>query len=267
VLARCDSAVSALQGQRTGLGEASVALEVKGIGIFSATTISLMKKWHRCLQAIQMVDFALSWVVSLPSATFDVPDAELLIFKLEDLPLNHRKIELLDIAGDESPSDVSIRAIMRANFGNKTDTVCVDPSLISVVVGGKARSNFAGIKPSWSGVAHKTFVIPVNVDKHWCGIMIDMDTGDVQVYDPLSSSDQADVVSVAKKLTAFIMPTPAKRFRQSTFVSGLGMQSDTYNWGIYVMAAFQKFYGGAIIEGGSRQHLIQLRLQYMGLLL
>ncbi|OWZ13987.1 Cysteine protease [Phytophthora megakarya] len=43
------------------------------------------------------------------------------------------------------------------------------------------------------------------------------------------------------------------------------MQSDMYNCGIYVMAAFEKFCGGAIIEGDSRQHLIKLRLRYMGL--
>ncbi|OWZ07208.1 hypothetical protein PHMEG_00020429 [Phytophthora megakarya] len=95
VCARCDSAVSVLQGQRTGLEEECVALEVKDIGILSVTIISLMKKWQRCLHAIQMVVFALIWFYSLQFANVDVPDADLLISKLEGLPLNHRKVSLL----------------------------------------------------------------------------------------------------------------------------------------------------------------------------
>ncbi|KAL3657611.1 hypothetical protein V7S43_017415 [Phytophthora oleae] len=162
-IARCDSAVCVLQGQRAGLGEASVAVDIQGVGVFTTSTIPIMKEWHRILVAVQMIEIAVAWVQS--SLFASSPVTATLKCRLKALPFTSRKIHLLDVAGNGSLSDRSMVAVMDAIFAGHEEIIYVDPALVSLVVNGRAQSN-EEVKKVLVAVKSKKVVISVNVQGH-----------------------------------------------------------------------------------------------------
>ncbi|ETI34850.1 hypothetical protein F443_18727 [Phytophthora nicotianae P1569] len=56
ILSRCQAKVTALQKKRKGLSKVNTAVEIHGVGVFAATTLSLMRNWHKAMESLRLVD-------------------------------------------------------------------------------------------------------------------------------------------------------------------------------------------------------------------
>lgn len=97
LLRKCDANVTALQRVKPGLAERDIAVEVVGVGVFSTTTLALMKSWHIAMDAIKQVQKAVKWVAdvlitrSIPPA-FHAPNVPDIVTKLQELPFLSQKV-------------------------------------------------------------------------------------------------------------------------------------------------------------------------------
>ncbi|KUG00494.1 hypothetical protein AM587_10000132 [Phytophthora nicotianae] len=72
ILSRCQAKVTALQKKRKGLSKVNTAVEIHGVGVFAATTLSLMRNWHKAMESLRLVDKTEKWV-KLIDFNVDIP--------------------------------------------------------------------------------------------------------------------------------------------------------------------------------------------------
>ncbi|KUG01823.1 hypothetical protein AM587_10004481 [Phytophthora nicotianae] len=205
LIRKCGAKVTAYQRKRRGVRELDVAFEIVGLGVFTNTTIKLMKK----------------------NGT---------------LPLWH--IEVLALVGKELISDEVMHKLLTKLFLPGSGVVVFDASTLGVVVDGEVSTSNDVIREALSGVSNDKVLIPVNCHgNHWCSIMINLEGGTVDVYDSSSSSYLVGVRAVAQKMMILLPTNVKKPARVRTFESSQGVQTDSYNCGIYVLLGFEMFCG------------------------
>ncbi|ETK75677.1 hypothetical protein L915_17752 [Phytophthora nicotianae] len=154
------------------------------------------------------------------------------------------QIEVLALVGKELISDEVMHKLLTKLFLPGSGVVVFDAFTLGVVVDGEVSTSNDVIREALSGVSNDKVLIPVNCHgNHWCSIMINLEGGTVDVYDSSSSSYLVGVRAVAQKMMILLPTNVKKPARVRTFESSLGVQTDSYNCGIYVLLGFEMFCG------------------------
>eukprot|EP00644_Phytophthora_capsici_P003503 jgi/Phyca11/116822/e_gw1.31.388.1 len=173
------------------------------------------------------------------------------------------QIHLLDLAARGSLGDEYMYAVMNVMFASTPGVVTIDSSHVGVVVNGKNTTDMEGLASLFAGVSDEKVLVPINCNgNHWCAIMIDLSTESIYTYDPMSSSYAASVRAVAHKLVG-VLPIPKDRYHHQSYASSIGIQTDNYNCGIYVLLAFEAFTGASDVGYVNKQRLQLLRYRYL----
>ncbi|ETP33417.1 hypothetical protein F442_18071 [Phytophthora nicotianae P10297] len=249
LIRKCGAKVTAYQRKRRGVRELDVAFEIVGLGVFTNTTIKLMKKWHAATVACKKIGNALTWISKMDfsrhgNSGFYVEADPTLPNKLKKMQILTSQIEVLALVGKELISDEVMHKLLTKLFLPGSGVVVFDASTLGVVVDGEVSTSNDVIREALSGVSNDKVLIPVNCHgNHWCSIMINLEGGTVDVYDSSSSSYLVGVRAVAQKMMILLPTNVKKPARVRTFESSLGVQTDSYNCGIYVLLGFEMFCG------------------------
>ncbi|ETP04501.1 hypothetical protein F441_18732 [Phytophthora nicotianae CJ01A1] len=199
--------------------EMVLALEIVGVGVFANSTISLMRKWHTAVKFIKKIKRAMTWIERLDftrhgNSSFYVEEDPAIPVLLENLPILSNNVLVIN------PSNIGI-----SNGAVTTDSGYFQRAL--------------------AGVTKKMKVLfPINCNNnHCCTVLMDMKKGRVYVYDSMASSYAASVRVVAQKMIMMLPDGVRPSARLVTHDPGLGVQSDSYNCGVYVLLAFEIFCG------------------------
>ncbi|ETP05260.1 hypothetical protein F441_18101 [Phytophthora nicotianae CJ01A1] len=249
LIRKCGAKVTAYQRKRRGVRELDVAFEIVGLGVFTNTTIKLMKKWHAATVACKKIGNALTWISKMDfsrhgNSGFYVEADPTLPNKLKKMQILTSQIEVLALVGKELISDEVMHKLLTKLFLPGSGVVVFDAFTLGVVVDGEVSTSNDVIREALSGVSNDKVLIPVNCHgNHWCSIMINLEGGTVDVYDSSSSSYLVGVRAVAQKMMILLPTNVKKPARVRTFESSLGVQTDSYNCGIYVLLGFEMFCG------------------------
>ncbi|ETM50973.1 hypothetical protein L914_05089 [Phytophthora nicotianae] len=135
--------------------------------------------------------------------------------------------------------------VFSKRFGLNPNVTIFDAESLGVVVDGNILADKEMIRRNLAGLSKELVLFPVNCNgNHWCSVMINLEKGSVAIYDSSSSSYLTSVRSVAQTLIMLLPELARPRPRVQTYESGLGVQLDSYNCGVYVLLAFEMFCGG-----------------------
>lgn len=87
--------------------------------------------------------------------------------------------------------------------------------------------------------------------------------GKVVIYDSGSSSYLLSVRSIAQMLLLLLPDGARPRRRVQTYESGLGVQVDSHNCGVYALLAFKMFHEAELLGHLDKRTLQCLRYRYL----
>ncbi|KAE9352279.1 hypothetical protein PR003_g4456 [Phytophthora rubi] len=93
--------------------------------------------------------------------------------------------------------------------------------------------------------------------------MMNLNQGKVFIYDSSASSYLVSLRAVAQKLITLLPNDVRPSTRLQIYESGLGIQADNYNCGVYVLLAFEKFCGAKPLGHVDKKTLQCLRYRYL----
>ncbi|KAG1710090.1 hypothetical protein DVH05_017097 [Phytophthora capsici] len=208
ILRECDAKVSALQRETSGLSESDVSVEIISLGVFSTTTLRMMKGWHHAITIFGSVDKTLNWISRIDFTQPLSPDYTIeadheIPSKLKQLQIRSdsvrhlvtvlprnmasktnigAQIHLLDLAARGSLGDECMYAVM---FASTPGVATIDSSHVGVIVNGKNTTDMEGLASLFAGVSGEKVLVPINCNgNHWCAIVIDLPTESIYTYDP-----------------------------------------------------------------------------------
>ncbi|ETP04967.1 hypothetical protein F441_18341 [Phytophthora nicotianae CJ01A1] len=192
---------------------------------------------------------ALTWIFKMDfsrhgNSSFYVEADPALPNKLKKMQIPTSQIEVLALVGKELISDEVMHKLLTKLFLPGSGVVVFDASTLGVVVDGEVSTSNDVIREALSGVSNKK-------------------SGTVDVYDSSSSSYLDGVRAVAQNMMIFLPTNVKKPARGRTFESSLGVQTDSYNCGIYVLLAFEIFYGAETLGYLDKKTLQCLRYRYL----
>ncbi|GMF46049.1 unnamed protein product [Phytophthora fragariaefolia] len=137
-----------------------------------------------------------------------------------------------------------MQLILHNRFGADPSIRVIDPSNLGVS-NGAITTEIGHFKQAFAG-ATKTMKIlcPINCNNnHWCAVLMDPGKCRAYVYDSMASSYISSVRAVAQQLIIMLPEDVRPNTRLLTHDPGLGVQTDSYNCGVYVLLAFEMFCG------------------------
>ncbi|KAE9080927.1 hypothetical protein PF010_g22202 [Phytophthora fragariae] len=269
LIKKCMAKVSAYQRKHPGVRELDIALEILGVGVFANSTVALMKKWHRACDVLKQIEKTLKWMKQLEfsrlaNSSFAVEEDPDLPEKLKAIGILSTETQVLDLTAKQCITDEVMRTVMLKKFGPDPNIVIFDASALGVVVDGSVGADTASIQRAMRGLSTEIVLFPVNCNNnHWCSIVINLAKGKVSIYDSSSSSYLLGVRAVAQTLIPLLPSTVEMSLRVQTYESGLGVQTDSYNCGIYVLIAFEIFCGAEPLGHLDKKTLQCLRYRYL----
>ncbi|KAE9137962.1 hypothetical protein PF005_g12213 [Phytophthora fragariae] len=233
--------VTAYQRKHSGVRELDIALEIVGLGVFANSTVALMKNGTRhsklCKRKMPVV--------------------------LKNIPLLSNKAQVLDLTAKECLTDEIMHLSLTKKFGTDPNIVVFAASTLGVVLDGHIAANQSDIQLTMSGLSKEIVLFPVNCNRnHWCSVMINLDQGKVFIYDSSASSYLVSLRAVAQKLITLLPNDVRPSTRLQVYESGLGIQVDNYNCGVYVLLAFEIFCGAEPLSHVDKKTLQCLRYRY-----
>ncbi|KAE9057815.1 hypothetical protein PF006_g32320 [Phytophthora fragariae] len=245
------------------------AVDIHGVGVFAASTLRLMRKWHQSIAAMDRIDNTLAWIKTVDfhlqvPRTYLTEEDDSLPFRVTKIDPLSGAIEFLDMAGKGMLGDKVIHTVTSKLFGRIHSVITLHPTLFGNVVGGTTTTEMSKIKSAFCGVSNEKILIPLNCNgNHWCCIMIDLNMATIRYYDPINSSYGANVRVLAEKLKDILSHSNPKRFRVSAYVTDMGVQVDNYSCGVFVLRAFEHFTGCSTLGHLSKQLLAYVRYRYL----
>ncbi|GMF56100.1 unnamed protein product [Phytophthora fragariaefolia] len=105
---------------------------------------------------------------------------------------------------------------------------------------------------------------PINCNNnHWCAVLMDLQKGRVYIYDSMATSYTTSVRVVAEQLITTLAADVRPSSRFMTHDPGLGVQTDSYNCGVYVLLAFELFCGSEPLGHLDKKTLQCMRYRYL----
>ncbi|GMF18831.1 unnamed protein product [Phytophthora fragariaefolia] len=238
ILRKCDAKVSALQHSRKGLAERDVVVEIPGIGVFFTDTLGVMRRYHRAITAVRQVESAEKWVATV---TFNIAiEASFRVVEGESLPAELRNLKL------QSSERLDDGTLLNKLFGADPSIIVASPNIVSVSVSEEVTTDAEGLEAIFFGTSSERVIIPVNGNgNHRSSIMIDLGAKHIYFYDPMKSKYKLGVRAVAHHIAVRISGWRQHQYRFLGYTPDLGIQTDSYNCGIYVVVACEIFAGTA----------------------
>ncbi|OWY99178.1 hypothetical protein PHMEG_00029871 [Phytophthora megakarya] len=155
--------------------------------------------------------------------------------------------------------------VMTKLFGSNPKVRVASPNMISVPINGKVWTDNQALAALYFGASDEKFMIPVNCNgNHWCSIMIELgEKKRIYFYDPMESSYKTGVRSAAQVAKQLVPEQQLDGCRAQSYGSHLGVQTDSYNCGIYVLIAFELFAGAASPGLVDKRTLQYMRYRYL----
>ncbi|KAK1934612.1 Zinc finger SWIM domain-containing protein 3 [Phytophthora citrophthora] len=219
---KCTAKVTAYQAKKPGTFEGQLTLEIVGVGVFAYSTIALMRKWHT---AVKAVDFS-----CIDNSSFYVERDSTLPLLIQDWPLLPSKhADMIDLAAKDTLSAQAMQMILHKLFGADSNIRGIDPSTLGISKG--AITTDSGYGKS-THLRFYGFQLPFNR--------------------PCRGSAVSDDVTTRSSASS----------RLVTHDPGLGVQTDSFNCGVYVLLAFEIFCGseplGVINKKDSAMHALSV---------
>ncbi|POM67919.1 Hypothetical protein PHPALM_15984, partial [Phytophthora palmivora] len=170
---------------------------------------------------------------------------------LEGLPVvSNEYADMVDLAAKETLSAQVMQMILHKLFGAEPGVRVIDPSNLGI-------SN--GAITTDSGISNG---LNCN-NNHWCGVLMNLEKGRVYVYDSMASSYATSIRAVTQQMIPMIPESARPSARLVTHDPGLGIQSDSYNCGVYVLLAFEIFCGSEPLGHLDKKTLQCMRYRYL----
>ncbi|KAE9292500.1 hypothetical protein PF008_g25047 [Phytophthora fragariae] len=184
--------------------------------------------------------------------------------KLKSIPIMTSKATILDWTARQLISDEAMMDVLSRKYGSASGISVIDPSSLGVVVEGTVRAPRKDIQRGMASLSTEKVLVPLNCGgNHWCAILMDLSKGECYVYDSTASSYISSVRAVAQTMLDLLPPGAHKTFRARIYDPGLGIQSDNYNCGIYVLLAFEIFCEAEPLGLVNRSMLQCMRYRYL----
>ncbi|GMF51901.1 unnamed protein product [Phytophthora fragariaefolia] len=267
---KCTAKVTAYQAKHRGTLEMQVAPEIVGLGVFANSTVALMKKRHAAVKTAKKIKRALTWIAQLDftrygNSSFHVEEDPAIPTLLESMPiLSNEYTDIVDLAAKETLSAQVMQLILHNLFGADPSIRVIDPSNLGVSYGA-ITTEIGHFKRAFAG-ATKTMKIlcPINCNNnHWCAALMDLGKCRAYVYDSMASSYISSVRAVAQQLIIMLPEDIRPNTRLLTHDPGLGVQTDSYNCGVYVLLAFEMFCGSEPLGHIDKKTLQCMRYRYL----
>ncbi|KAL3656799.1 hypothetical protein V7S43_018256 [Phytophthora oleae] len=230
-----------------------------------------MRKWHTATEALNLVDKTMKWVktvdvdVAVPP-NFIITEDDDICKRITALRPLSFDTELLYVAGKGTLGCKAIQTILTKLFSSCSSITALDCTLFGQVENGVTTTHIDVIKSALCGICTGKILIPINcIGNHWCGIMIDMEAGKINYYDPMQSSYTKDVRALAERIASLLPMPNTERIRVIPYSTDMGIQMDTYNCGVYVLLAFEMFADpeASELQQITRKALAYLRYRYL----
>ncbi|KAG3135983.1 hypothetical protein PC128_g25975 [Phytophthora cactorum] len=236
------------------------------------SAILTMKMWHRAVKALDTIEKTQKWAVSV-NLEVVVPDSYHveadpdLSDKMGAIPLLSEKMETLDLAAKSQLIDGAMMKVLHKLSATNPSIVVTDRVVWGAVVDGKIDLPTESLKEMFVCTSNEKILLPINCnERHWCGIMVEMEKNRILHYDLMKYSYILSVRAIAQRL-AICLPSASERYYVEPYTTELGVQADSYNCGIYVLLAFEEFIGGNKLEFRDKKMLQYLRYRYLSMLL
>ncbi|KAE9038384.1 hypothetical protein PR001_g4367 [Phytophthora rubi] len=261
----------ALQKKKTCLAERDISVEIPGIGFFMTATLIVMRSYHRATAAARQVEKAMTWIptvhVSLPVVChFRAHEDPSMTDKMESLRLLSSEVEVLDLAATGCLSDNTMTTMIAKNFAPDPTRIVGSANLVNVILGNNFAVDHAGVKTLFFSSSAERVMIPVNCNgNHWCSIMIDFAEQKLFYYDPMESTYKLGLRAAAQSIKSIVPGWQSRTARVQPCTSTLGVRTDSYSCGIYVLVTFEVFSGAVspgIVDKKTLQHL---RYRYLSM--
>ncbi|ETI48410.1 hypothetical protein L914_07269 [Phytophthora nicotianae] len=229
-----------------------------------------MKEYHRATAAVRLVERAVTWISTINFKLpvykhFQVLEDSDMGAKLKQLPLLSHEMGVLDLTAKGSLCDEIMTTVMTKLFSANPILNVASPHMISVPVNGKIWTDNQALVTLFFGAPTGKFLIPVNCNQnHWCSIMVGIgEKKKLYYYDPMGSSYKNGVRLAAQVVKQLITDQLLDGCRAQSYGSHLGIQTDSYNCGIYVLLAFELFAGAPSPGILGKKTLQYLRYRYL----
>ncbi|KAE9296880.1 hypothetical protein PR003_g23647, partial [Phytophthora rubi] len=250
--------------------EMQLALEIVGVGVFANSTVALMRKWHTAAKTVKKIKRALTWIAQLDftryrNSSFYIEEDPAIPTLLESLPiLSTEYADMVDLAAKETISALVMQMILHKLFDADPSIRVIDPSNLGIT-NGAITTESGHFKRALAGATKKMKVLwPINCNNsHWCAVLMELEKGRVYVYDYMASSYATSVRAVAQLLITMLPDDVRPSSRLVTHDPGLGIQSDRYNCGVYVLLAFEMFCGSEPLGHLDKKTLQCMRYRYL----
>eukprot|EP00644_Phytophthora_capsici_P008128 jgi/Phyca11/125911/e_gw1.60.94.1 len=154
--------------------------------------------------------------------------------------------------------------LLQKLFGGRKSIVYIKPTSLGVIVNGTTALKEPDLRKLFAGLDCESLLIPINCNGiHWCSIMVRPATSELFYYDPMSSSFGEQAKKFSERIQPLLKFSGPTRARVRPFVSSLGVQVDSYNCGLFVMVAFERFCGAESPGIQSKRLLQYLRYRYL----
>ncbi|OWY97229.1 hypothetical protein PHMEG_00032295, partial [Phytophthora megakarya] len=271
LLRRCQEKPTALQKKHVGLAEKDTALEVHGVGCFDGSTLRVMRSWHDAMSAMKLLDRTVAWIraidfgIEVPEDFYIVEDASLSDRVNQIDPLSS-DMEICYLAAKGTLGDKVMHTTTASLFGQDPSTLVLDCTLFGIVVNGTSTTDMSKIEAALFKLSREKIVIPFNFNgNRWCSIMVDLAVPEIKYYGPMRSSYTKDARGFAEKLKPLLPVDPGETFRVLPYETGMDVQVDSYNCGVYVLLGFEQFVGKEALGNLSKKKLDYFRYRYLSI--
>ncbi|KAI9985424.1 hypothetical protein PInf_004782 [Phytophthora infestans] len=263
MLNKCGTKVVALQKKTKGLAERDITVEIPGLGFLSTATLAIMKQYHRAIAAVRQVEKELAWIPTV-NLTLAVEEDPSLTDKIESLRLLSSEMEVLDLAATGCLSEDTMTTLMTKRFGSDPTRILGNANFVSVNLGSDVVVDRDGLEALFLGASMERAIIPVNCNgNHWSSIMIDFTEHKLFYYDPMDSSYKVGLRAATQVIKSMVPSLQSCTGRVQPYTSTLGVQTDSYNCGIYILATFEIFSGADSPGFVDKKNLQHLRYRYL----
>ncbi|KAG6612332.1 uncharacterized protein IUM83_10629 [Phytophthora cinnamomi] len=229
-----------------------------------------MRKWHTAVKFVKKIKRALTWIDRLDftrhgNSSFYVEEDPTIPTLLEGVSiLSSEYVDMVDLAAKKTLSVQVMQMILHKRFGADPSVRVIDPSNLGIS-NGAVTTGSVHFKRALAGTTKKMKVLfPINCNNnHWCAVLMNLEKGRVYVYDSMASSYATTIRAVAQQMITMLPDGVRPSARLVTHDPGLGVHSDSYNCGVYVLLAFEMFCGSEPLGHLDKKTLQCMHYRYL----
>ncbi|KAI9998186.1 hypothetical protein PInf_002521 [Phytophthora infestans] len=156
--------------------------------------------------------------------------------------------------------------LMTKLFGSDPTRILGNANLVSVNLGSDVVVDRDGLEALFLGASMERAMIPVNCNgNHWSSIMVDFTEHKLFYYDPMDLSYKVGLRAATQVIKSMVPSLQSRTGRVQPYTSTLGVQTDSYNCGIYILTTFEIFSGADSPGFVDKTNLQHLRYRYLTL--